>query len=148
MRLQKRRLKHRGDSSTEVTAAQHGVGGPKKSWWCKFTLQIKGLLVDTDKKNADGHNHSVTHTSLFLFSSTFLFPKYFHSNMFFGDIIPLHRVDTLKRPIATVLPSITTAHHDGGLPFPLSYTLADNDPPLPSIPTQHSRQNLRDRCLF
>ncbi len=56
--------------------------------------------------------------------------------------------DTLKRCITTVLPSITTTHHDGGLPSPLSYTLVDDDPPLPSIPTQHSRRNLRDRRLF
>ena len=56
--------------------------------------------------------------------------------------------DTLKRRITTVLPSITTTHHDGGLPSPLSYTLADDDPPLPSIPTQRSRRNLRDRRLF
>ena len=56
--------------------------------------------------------------------------------------------DTLKRPITTVPPSITTTHHDGGLPSPLSYTLADDDPPLPSIPNQRSRQNLRDRRLF
>ena len=56
--------------------------------------------------------------------------------------------DTLKRCITTVLPSITTTHHDGGLPSPLSYTLADDDPPLPSIPNQRSRRNLRDRRLF
>ena len=56
--------------------------------------------------------------------------------------------DTLKRPITTVPPSITTTHHDGGLPSPLSYTLADDDPPLPSIPNQWSRQNVRDRRLF
>jgi hypothetical protein len=56
--------------------------------------------------------------------------------------------DTLKRRITTILPSITTTHLDGGLPSPLSYTLANNNPPLPSIPTQCSRQNLRDRCLF
>ena len=56
--------------------------------------------------------------------------------------------DTLKRPITTVPPSITTTHHDGGLPSPLSYTLADDNPPLPSIPNQRSRQNLRDRRLF
>jgi hypothetical protein len=56
--------------------------------------------------------------------------------------------DTLKRHITTVLPSITTTHHDGGLPSPLSYTLANKDPPLPSIPTQRSRKNLRDRRLF
>jgi hypothetical protein len=58
--------------------------------------------------------------------------------------------DTLKRRITTVLPSITTAHHDGGLPSPLSDTLTDDNPPLPSIPTptQRSRRNLRDRRLF
>ncbi len=56
--------------------------------------------------------------------------------------------DTLKRRITTVLPSTTTTYHDGGLPSPLSYTLADDDPPLPSIPTQRLRQNLRDRRLF
>ncbi len=56
--------------------------------------------------------------------------------------------DTLKKCITTVLPSITTTHHDGGLPSPLSYTLANDNPPLPSIPTQWSRQNLRDMRLF
>jgi len=55
---------------------------------------------------------------------------------------------TLKRRITTALPSITTTHHDGGLPSQLSYTLANDDPPPPSIPTQRSRQNLRDRRLF
>ena len=49
----------------------------------RFTPQIKGSLVDTNKKNADDRNQSVTHTSLFLFFSSFLFPKYFQSNMFF-----------------------------------------------------------------
>ena len=56
--------------------------------------------------------------------------------------------DTLKRCTTTVLPSIATTHHDGGLLSPLSYTLADDNPPLPSTPTQRSRQNLRDRRLF
>jgi hypothetical protein len=56
--------------------------------------------------------------------------------------------DTLKRPITIVPPSITTTHHDGGLPSTLSFTITDNDPPLPSIPNQRSRQNLRDRRLF
>ncbi len=56
--------------------------------------------------------------------------------------------DTLKRCITTVPPSITTTHHDGDLPSQLSYTLANDDPPLPSTPTQRSRQNLRDRRLF
>ena len=41
--------------------------------------------------------------------------------------------DTLKRFVTTVPPSITTTHHHSGLPSPLSYTLADDDPPLPSI---------------
>jgi hypothetical protein len=57
--------------------------------------------------------------------------------------------DTPKRCITTTVPpSITTTHHDGGLPSPLSYTLANDDPPLPSTPTQRLRQNLRDRRLF
>jgi hypothetical protein len=50
--------------------------------------------------------------------------------------------DTLKRHITTVPPSITTTHHDGGLPSPLSYSLAADNPPLPSRPTQRLRQNL------
>ncbi len=40
--------------------------------------------------------------------------------------------DTLKRCITTIPPSITTTHHDGGLPSPLFYTLA-NDTPPPSL---------------
>ncbi len=56
--------------------------------------------------------------------------------------------DTLKRRITTVPPSTITTHHDGGLPSPMSFTLADDDPPLPSMPTQCSRQNLRDRRLL
>ncbi len=56
--------------------------------------------------------------------------------------------DALKRPITTAPPSITTTHHDGGLPPPLSYTLTNDDPPLPSMHTQRLRQNLRDRRLF
>jgi len=56
--------------------------------------------------------------------------------------------DTLKRSITTVSPSITTTLHDGGLPSPLSYTLAEDDTPLPSIPNQRSRRNIRDRRLF
>ena len=55
---------------------------------------------------------------------------------------------TLMRRITTALPSITTTHHDGGFPSPLSYTLADDDPLPPSIPTQRSRQNLKERRLF
>jgi hypothetical protein len=53
--------------------------------------------------------------------------------------------DTLKRPITTIPPSIKITHHDDGLPSPLSYTLADDDPPLPSTRTQRSRHNLRER---
>ncbi len=64
----------------------------------------------------------------------------------------VHRLDTfedaLKKPITTILPSITTAHHDGGLPSPLSYTLADNDPPLPLTPNQHLRKKLRERHQY
>jgi hypothetical protein len=56
--------------------------------------------------------------------------------------------DTLKRRIITVPPSTTTTHHDGGLSSPLSYTLTNNDPPLPSMPAQHLRQNLRYRHQF
>jgi hypothetical protein len=51
-------------------------------------------------------------------------------------------------PIITIPPSITTTHHNGGLPSPLSYTLADDNPPLPSMPTQRSGQNLRERRQF
>jgi hypothetical protein len=45
--------------------------------------------------------------------------------------------DALKRPITTNPPSITTTHHDGCLPSPFSYTLADDDPhhPLHAYPT-------------
>jgi hypothetical protein len=58
--------------------------------------------------------------------------------------------DTLKRPITTISSSITTTHHNGGLPSPLpfSYTLADDNPPLPSTRTQRPRQNLRERNRF
>ncbi len=56
--------------------------------------------------------------------------------------------DALKRPITTIPPSITTTHHDGGLPSPLSCALADNHPPLPSMTTQRLRQHSRERCLF
>ena len=56
--------------------------------------------------------------------------------------------DALKRPSTTIPPSITTTHHDGGLPSPLSYTLADDDPPLPSTVPKRSRRNLRERNIF
>ena len=56
--------------------------------------------------------------------------------------------DALKRPITTIPPSITTTHHDGGLPSPLSYTLADDDPPLPFTLPKRSRRNLRERNIF
>jgi hypothetical protein len=56
--------------------------------------------------------------------------------------------DTLKRSITNIPPSITTTNHDGSLPSPLSCTLADNNPPLPSMLTQHLRQNLREWHLF
>ncbi len=56
--------------------------------------------------------------------------------------------DALKRPITTIPPSITTTHHDGGLPSPLSYTLADDEPPLPSTVPKRLRRNLRERNIF
>jgi hypothetical protein len=56
--------------------------------------------------------------------------------------------DALEIPITTIPPSITTKHHDGDLPSPLSCALADDNPPLPSSPTQCLRQKLRERCLF
>jgi hypothetical protein len=43
--------------------------------------------------------------------------------------------DALKSPITTILPSITTTHHDGGFPSPLSYTLANDGSPLHAFPT-------------
>jgi hypothetical protein len=49
--------------------------------------------------------------------------------------------------VKTIPPLITTTHHDGGLPSPLSYTLVDDNPSLPSMPTK-SRQNLRERRQF
>ncbi len=56
--------------------------------------------------------------------------------------------DTLKRPITTIPPSIRTTHHDGDLPSPLSYTLADDNPPPLSMPNQRLQQNLRERHQF
>jgi hypothetical protein len=50
--------------------------------------------------------------------------------------------DALKRLITIIPPSITTTHHDGSLPSPLSCPLADNNPPLPSMLTQCSKKNL------
>jgi len=48
--------------------------------------------------------------------------------------------DTLKRPITTIPPSITTTHNDGGSPSPLSYTLTDDDPPSPTrVPNVHDK---------
>ncbi len=48
----------------------------------------------------------------------------------------------------TVPPLITTTHRDGCLPSLLSYILANDDPPLPSMPTQGWQQNLRERHQF
>jgi len=56
--------------------------------------------------------------------------------------------DTFKRSITTIPPSITTTHHDGSLPSPLSYTLADDNPPLLSMGTQRSQKKLRERHQF
>jgi hypothetical protein len=50
----------------------------------------------------------------------------------------------LKRPINNIQPSITTTHHDGGLPSPLSCALAGNNSLLPSMLTQCSRHILRE----
>jgi hypothetical protein len=58
------------------------------------------------------------------------------------------KLDAKQVMAKTIPPPITTTHHDGGLPFPLSYTLANNSPPLPSRPTQHLRQNLTERRQF
>jgi hypothetical protein len=44
--------------------------------------------------------------------------------------------DALKRSITTTPPSITTTHHNGGLSSPLSCALANDNPPIPSTPTQ------------
>jgi hypothetical protein len=56
--------------------------------------------------------------------------------------------DAHKRPITTILPSITTTHYDGNLPSPLSCALASNDPPLPSVPSHRLRHNLREQHSF
>jgi hypothetical protein len=55
--------------------------------------------------------------------------------------------DALKRPITTIPPSITTTHHDGGLPSPLSCALANDNPPIPSTP-KRLRLNSREGHLF
>jgi hypothetical protein len=72
-------------------------------------------------------------------------PIFLSKSVFYGsDLFE----DALKRLITTIPPSITTTHHDGGLPSPLSCTLANDDPPIPSAPTQRLRQNLREQHLF
>jgi hypothetical protein len=64
----------------------------------------------------------------------------------------IHRPDPFKdallRPITTIPPSITTTHHDGSLPSPLSYTLANDNPPLSSTPTQRLPKDLKERHQF
>jgi hypothetical protein len=55
--------------------------------------------------------------------------------------------DALKRLAITVPPSITTTHHDGGLPSPLSCTVSNNDHPPPT-PTCYPRKFLWERRLF
>ena len=84
-----------GGSSIVATAArrwqQCGMagGGPSKKSW---SSQIKGLLVDTDKKrDADRQNQSVTHTSLFLFSLLFYSQSISVLRCFFGNTRPLRR---------------------------------------------------------
>ncbi len=56
--------------------------------------------------------------------------------------------DALKRPITTIPPSITTTHHDGGLLSPLSYTPANDNPPLPPMTNQRSKKKIRERHQF
>ena len=54
-----------------------------------------------------------------------------------------------KQVMAKIIPPlITTTPHDGGLPSPLSYTLADDDPPLPSTRTPRSQKKIRERHRF
>jgi hypothetical protein len=48
----------------------------------------------------------------------------------------------------TIPPLNTTTHHDGSLPSPLSYTLANDNPPHPSMTTQHSQKNERKGANF
>jgi hypothetical protein len=72
-------------------------------------------------------------------------PKNWSKSMVHG---PYPSKDALKRPITTIPPFITTTHHDGSMPSPLSCTLADDNPPLPSMPTQHLQQILRERYQF
>jgi hypothetical protein len=61
-------------------------------------------------------------------------PKTWSKSMVYG---PHPFEDALKRPITTIPPSITTTHHDddGGLPSPLSCTIADNSPLIHAYPT-------------
>jgi hypothetical protein len=72
------------------------------------------------------------HPYTFVTGNPIFSPKFWSKSMVHGQD-PFE--DALKRPITTIPPSITTRHHDGGLPSPLSYTLADDDSPLPSMPT-------------
>jgi hypothetical protein len=81
----------------------------------------------------------------FVTGDLYFLPKIWSKSMVLGTD-PLE--DALKRPSTTIPPSITTTHHDGGLPSPSSYTLADDDPPLPSTLPKRSRQNLRERNIF
>jgi hypothetical protein len=81
----------------------------------------------------------------FLTGDLYFLPKNWSTSVVLGpDLFE----EALKRPITTTPPSITTTPHDGGLPSPLSYTLADDNPTLPSTHTQGSRQNLRERNRF
>jgi hypothetical protein len=81
----------------------------------------------------------------FVTSDLNFLPKNWSKSVVYG---PDPFKDALKIPIITIPPSITTTHHDGGLPSPLSCALATGHPPLPSTPTKHLRQNLRERHLF
>ena len=81
----------------------------------------------------------------FVTGDLYFLPKFCSKSVVLG--MDLFEV-AFKRPSNTIPPSITTTHHDGGLPSPLSYTLADDDPPLPSTVPKRSRQNLRERNIF
>ena len=76
---------------------------------------------------------------------------YYYHNFLAKTVVrnPDHFEDALRRlTTSTVPPSITTTHHDGTLSSSLSYTLTNDDYPLPSAPIQCSRQHLREMHRF
>ncbi len=90
------------------------------------------------------HGHSPPPYT-FVTGDLIFLPKILSKSVVYG---PNPFKDALKRPITTILPSITTTHHDCGLPSPLSCALFNDNPPIPSTPTQRSRQNLRNGIYF